>query len=119
MCPKYLVPSDLLALAEYAKNFVKSFGWFETPARELFIAMEYLAKGDLRKYLHASPPLTIVEAQHIAFQLLEGLSAMHEHGFAHRDLKPGVCHSRPGTEQRELIRHRTSSYNLIRRKNGG
>ena len=50
--------------------------------------MEYLPAGDLHKYL--SSPLPEMEAQHIVFQILEGLHFMHDNGFAHRDLKPAV-----------------------------
>ena len=50
--------------------------------------MEYLPNGDLHKYL--SSPLPENEGQHIIHQILEGLSFMHEKGFAHRDLKPAV-----------------------------
>ena len=50
--------------------------------------MEYLPNGDLNKYL--DQPLPEKEAQHIVFQILEGLQHMHSRGFTHRDLKPGV-----------------------------
>lgn len=69
--------------------FVRSFGWYEGPD-QLFIAMEYLELGDLYQYLYDKPPLPEVEAKEIAFQVLEGLSMMHENDFAHRDLKPRV-----------------------------
>jgi serine/threonine protein kinase len=48
--------------------------------------MEYLPCGDLQGYLSA--PLPESEVQQIASQILEGLSHMHDNGFAHRDLKP-------------------------------
>jgi len=52
--------------------------------------MEYLENGDLQRYLLESPPLPEQEAGDITFQILEGLSFMHDNGFAHRDLKPAV-----------------------------
>jgi serine/threonine protein kinase len=52
--------------------------------------MEYLPFGDLRNYLSGVSPLREAEAQQVTFQILEGLSFMHENGFAHRDLKPSV-----------------------------
>ena len=54
--------------------------------------MEYLELGDLFAYLYQKPqaPLSEAEAKEIACQILEGLSMMHENGFAHRDLKPNV-----------------------------
>lgn len=54
----------------------------------MFITMEYLPDGDLHKCLNS--PLPEDEAQHIVFQILEGLDFMHNNGFAHRDLKPAV-----------------------------
>jgi len=66
---------------------VKSFGWYETD-ESVLIAMEYFPLGDLQNYL--SSPLRENEAQQITYQLLEGLSSMHEHQIAHRDLKPAV-----------------------------
>jgi serine/threonine protein kinase len=53
--------------------------------------MEYLEHGDLHNFLLASEPLHEDIAGEIAFQVLEGLSFMHENSFAHRDLKPAVC----------------------------
>ncbi|KAJ5186047.1 Tetratricopeptide-like helical [Penicillium cf. griseofulvum] len=55
---------------------------------QLFIAMEYLEVGDLFVYLYKRPPLPEPEVKEIAYQILDGLSMMHENGFAHRDLKP-------------------------------
>jgi serine/threonine protein kinase len=54
----------------------------------VFIAMEYFPLGDLQNYL--SSPLSEKEVKQIASQILEGLSFMHDNGFAHRDLKPTV-----------------------------
>jgi serine/threonine protein kinase len=67
--------------------FVKSFGWYENH-ESVFIAMEYFPLGDLQNYL--SLPLAEKEVQQITSQVLEGLSFMHDNGFAHRDLKPTV-----------------------------
>ena len=50
--------------------------------------MEYLPAGDLSKYI--DPSLPEEQGRQIVYQLLEGLSFMHEAGFAHRDLKPAV-----------------------------
>jgi serine/threonine protein kinase len=52
--------------------------------------MEYLQHGDLHDYLTGASPLPEVDAQQITSQILEGLSFMHDNGFAHRDLKPRV-----------------------------
>ncbi|CEO59898.1 hypothetical protein PMG11_04548 [Penicillium brasilianum] len=73
--------------ARYERCFVKSFGWYEGP-RQLFITMEYLEIGDLFTYLCEKPPLPEAEAKHITYQILDALTMMHQHEFAHRDLKP-------------------------------
>jgi serine/threonine protein kinase len=52
--------------------------------------MEYCELGDLQGYLSSNPPLPERESQEITFQILEGIQYMHEHAFAHRDLKPAV-----------------------------
>jgi serine/threonine protein kinase len=53
--------------------------------------MEYFELGDLKQCLDGiDSPLPENQVREIIFQLLEGLSYMHENGFAHRDLKPQV-----------------------------
>ena len=66
---------------------MKFLGWFEEP-ETLYIAMEYLPKGDLTKYIGL--PLRQGTVQTISKQILEGLKVMHQKGMAHRDLKPAV-----------------------------
>ncbi|CUS12983.1 unnamed protein product, partial [Tuber aestivum] len=65
--------------------FVEFLGWFEDP-NTLYIAMEYLEMGDLRRYM--GKPLPQKTVQEIAKQLLTGLDVMHQKGIAHRDIKP-------------------------------
>ena len=62
-------------------------GWFEN-SENLYIAMKYLEKGDLRQYLSES--VSVPTAKLLARQLLEGLDVMHRNGIAHRDIKPEV-----------------------------
>ncbi|CUS12981.1 unnamed protein product, partial [Tuber aestivum] len=79
---------ELLVMALLAKHpslFVQFHGWFEQ-SQNLYIAMEYLEKGDLGK--HIGEPLPQETVQTITKQLLEGLSIMHKKGITHRDLKP-------------------------------
>jgi serine/threonine protein kinase len=52
--------------------------------------MEYCELGDLQGYLSSHPPLPERESQEIMFQILEGVRYMHDHAFAHRDLKPAL-----------------------------
>ena len=59
--------------------------------------MEYLPQGDLEQYMFSRTqgPLSEEAAGEITYQVLEGLTYMHDNLFAHRDLKPGV-RSHPG-----------------------
>ena len=52
--------------------------------------MEYLPEGDLEHYMANNTPLSEEAAGDTIYQILEGLSYMHDNRFAHRDLKPGV-----------------------------
>ena len=62
-------------------------GWFEEP-ETLYLAIEYLAEGDLTKHIGA--PLLQETVRNISKQIFEGLKVMHQQGIAHRDLKPAV-----------------------------
>lgn len=72
---------------------MKSFGWYESQ-EAVFIAMEFLTHGNLQTHLNLIPRLLEPEAREISFQILEALHCMHNHGFAHRDLKPAVSSPR-------------------------
>lgn len=52
--------------------------------------MEYCEHGDLNKYIKSVGRLTEKETKDITWQVLGGLSLMHEANFAHRDIKPAV-----------------------------
>lgn len=52
--------------------------------------MEYCEHGDLNKYIKSVGRLTEKETKDIIWQVLGGLSLMHEANFAHRDIKPAV-----------------------------
>lgn len=64
-------------------------GWFEDET-SVYIAMEYFPLGDLYNAAKNEPPMSEANTQLIMHQLLEGLVCLHENGFAHRDMKPGV-----------------------------
>ncbi|KAJ6440644.1 C2HC5 finger protein [Purpureocillium lavendulum] len=83
---------ELEAVAKFSHQnywhcFVRSHGWFELDD-SVFITMEYLEHGDLEQHLKS--PLPEIEARQITVQVLEGLTFMHQNGFIHRDLKPGI-----------------------------
>jgi len=50
--------------------------------------MEFVEEGDLSK--HIGTPLQPETVQNISRQILEGIKVMHQHGIAHRDIKPEV-----------------------------
>jgi serine/threonine protein kinase len=90
-----LCKAELEALAkfsrgEYARCFVRSYGWYEGPGF-LSISMEYCPFGDLKSFLTERGRFPEADTQDIISQIVEGLYFMHREGFAHRDLKPGVC----------------------------
>ncbi|KAL1859507.1 hypothetical protein Daus18300_009652 [Diaporthe australafricana] len=62
--------------------------------------MEYCEHGDLNKYIKSRGKLTEKETKDITWQVLGGLSLMHEAKFAHRDIKPAniLIKSRPPAE---------------------
>ncbi|KAL4885912.1 kinase-like domain-containing protein [Aspergillus karnatakaensis] len=83
---------DLAVLTDFSnrkyvhtRSFVEFFGWFED-ATNIYIAMEYFPHGTLSQYIKARIPED--EIRMITGQLLSGLALMHEHDYAHRDLKP-------------------------------
>jgi serine/threonine protein kinase len=74
---------------QFEPHFVSIFGWFESDI-SIFIAMEYLPSGDLERFRSDSGPFSELDTSRIAQQLVKGVRHMHENGFTHRDLKPGV-----------------------------
>jgi serine/threonine protein kinase len=81
--------------AKYSGFFVTFLGWFESP-KYLHITMEYCPHGDLKNYLSQSGGrLPESEVKVITSQVLAGIMMMHQAGFAHRDIKPGVSNPLP------------------------
>ncbi|KAH0604008.1 uncharacterized protein H6S33_007039 [Morchella sextelata] len=83
-------PSGLVrAVSDRHDLFVVFFGWYEDQ-HSLYIAMEFVANGDLGEYIKAHGKSRIPEAtcQAISKQLLEAPQVLHERLICHRDLKP-------------------------------
>jgi len=57
-----------------------------------FLTMELLSGETLSNYLRRTGPLAVPEIMPIAWQILEGLAAIHAAGIIHRDLKPENVH---------------------------
>jgi serine/threonine-protein kinase len=56
----------------------------------LYLAMEYMAGGDLSERLEKYPRgLPVGDAIAVMRQILDGMAAVHKEGVVHRDLKPG------------------------------
>lgn len=56
----------------------------------VYIAMEYMAHGDLTQYIIDHPTEAKAEARDITWQILNGLVVLHKREICHRDLKPQV-----------------------------
>lgn len=74
--------------------------------------MKYFPLGDLQEHMNNALPEP--DTRTITFQVLGGLNFMHTAGFAHRDIKPGVCFQICTSPMKRKL---TSSQNvLIERK---
>ncbi|TVR13178.1 MAG: serine/threonine protein kinase, partial [Planctomycetota bacterium] len=61
-----------------------------TPS-SVYMAMEYMSGGDLEQQLRRVERFHPLEALHCLCDILRGLSALHDHGLIHRDIKTANC----------------------------
>jgi serine/threonine-protein kinase len=79
---------EAMALSRLNHPNIATIFDFDTEQGVDFLVMEYIAGAALSERV-ASGPLPQEEVLRLGAQLAEGLSAAHEHGVVHRDLKPG------------------------------
>jgi serine/threonine protein kinase len=69
-----------------------------------FLVMELLSGRSLRELLDVEHPLEIERAVRIALQVTEALTAVHDKGVIHRDLKPGNIQLVQRGEERDFVK---------------
>ena len=69
------------------KNILRFHNWYET-RNHLWIIFEYCPGGDLFKLLEEDKKLPEPTCRKFAFELVSGLSYLHENGIIYCDLKP-------------------------------
>ncbi len=80
---------------------------------DLFIAMRYVAGGDLKQQVRQGP-LEPRRALGILAQVASGLDAAHEHGLVHRDVKPANIMLDSGSAERAPEIAYVTDFGLIR-----
>lgn len=84
-------------------NVVDITDFGEVNGRAFFV-MEYFEGEDLHFMLKREGQISWERAQGIAIQLLEGLSAAHQVGIIHRDVKPHNCFITPRENNVEFVK---------------
>lgn len=69
------------------KNVLRFHNWYET-RNHLWIVFEFCPGGDLFKLIEEDKKLPEKTVKKFAFELIEGLSYLHENGVIYADLKP-------------------------------
>lgn len=83
-------------------NIVRVFDFFEEDGLS-FIVMDYIPGQTLADIVYSSSPLSEAQAIHYISQIGAALSAVHQVGLLHRDIKPHNIMRRQGTDFVVLI----------------
>ena len=68
-------------------NIVRLYDFF-SDAKYFYLVLDYCKGGDLAEYLMSQPPLREQQVATVFRQIVAAIGFLHEHGVAHRDLKP-------------------------------
>ena len=78
---------EALAMAKLAHPNIIHVYDHGTEGTTLYLVMEYISGGSLEHYIQQNP-LSIGQAIQVMLNICTGLSAAHETGYTHRDIKP-------------------------------
>ena len=84
---RFLSEAQTLARFDH-RHIIKVHRFFRTHGTG-YIVMEYAEGETLSEVLQSKGTLTEAESKAILFPILDGLEAVHEANFLHRDIKPG------------------------------
>jgi len=70
------------------ENIIEIDDFATLPSGSVYLAMEFLSGQSLAERMKMGPPLEVGEALDIFVQVAHGLSAAHDKGIIHRDMKP-------------------------------
>jgi YVTN family beta-propeller protein len=82
---------------------------------QLYIAMRYIAGGDLKSLIAREGPLDAERTISILSQAASALDAAHREGLIHRDIKPGNILLNPRSEKSRADRVYLSDFGLTKR----
>ncbi len=113
---RFLHEARILAALDHP-NVIPVYDAGESPDGALYLAMRFVSDGDLRHLLLREGALAPERAARIAVAVADGLSAAHNAGVIHRDVKPGnvLVELQPGGRERVYL----ADFGLVREQSGG